>query len=53
MTEPTLARLQASGLLTLLDVHFGRFMERLAGGDVAELTLASALVSSAARQGHI
>ena len=53
MTEPILRRLQAGGLLAPLDVHFGRFMERLAGGAVPELVLASALVSSAARQGHI
>ncbi|HYR02304.1 MAG TPA: exodeoxyribonuclease V subunit alpha [Syntrophobacteria bacterium] len=53
MTEQELSDLQASGLLTPLDLHFGRFMERLAGGDVPELILASALVSSAARQGHI
>jgi len=53
MNHHALRRLQATGLLTPLDVHFGRFMERLAGGDVPELILASALVSNAARQGHI
>jgi exodeoxyribonuclease V alpha subunit len=53
MTDQELNYLQASGLFTPLDVHFGRFMERLAGGDIPELVLASALVSSAARQGHI
>jgi len=53
MNHHALIRLQSSGILTPLDVHFGRFMERLAGGDVPELILASALVSSAARQGHI
>ena len=53
MNHDALRRLQSSGLLAPLDVHFGRFMERFAGGDVPELILASALVSSAARQGHI
>jgi len=53
MNHHALRRLQETGLLTPLDVHFSRFMERLAGGDVPELILASALVSSAARQGHI
>jgi exodeoxyribonuclease V alpha subunit len=53
MTDQELNYLQAIGLLTPLDVYFGRFMERLAGGDVPELVLASALVSGAAREGHI
>jgi exodeoxyribonuclease V alpha subunit len=53
MTDYNLKHLQATGVFTPLDVHFGRFMERLAGGDIPELVLASALVSSAARQGHI
>jgi exodeoxyribonuclease V alpha subunit len=53
MTDQALSYLQATGLFTPLDVRFGRFMERLAGGNVPELVLASALVSRAARQGHI
>jgi len=53
MSHDELKRLQASGLLTPLDVHFGRFMGRLAGGDFPELMLAAALVSRAAQQGNI
>ena len=53
MNHHNVSRLQSSGFLIPLDVHFGRFMERLAGGEIPELILASALVSSAARQGHI
>jgi exodeoxyribonuclease V alpha subunit len=48
-----LARLQATGLLTPLDVHFGRFMGQLAGEEVPELILAAALASSHTREGHI
>ena len=40
-------------LLTPLDIHFARFMERLCGVDAPELSLAAALVSSYTRQGHI
>ena len=40
-------------IFTPLDIHFARFMERLCGGDAPELSLAAALVSSYARQGHI
>ena len=40
-------------LLTHLDIHFARFMERLCGGDAPELSFAAALVTSYTRQGHI
>ena len=53
MTMDTLTRLHAAGILTPLDVHFGRFMGKLAGGEVPELILAAALASSHTRQGHI
>lgn len=52
----------ASGLLALLfqrellsdlDLHFARFMERLAGGNTPELALAAALASHATGQGDI
>jgi exodeoxyribonuclease V alpha subunit len=53
MTKDTLTRLQATDLLTPLDVYFGRFMGKLAGGEVPELILAAALASSHTREGHI
>jgi exodeoxyribonuclease V alpha subunit len=53
MTKDTITRLQATGLLTPLDVYFGRFMGQLAGGEVPELILAAALASSHTREGHI
>ena len=40
-------------LLTDLDLHFARFMERLAGGNAPELALAAALASHATGQGDI
>jgi len=48
-----LYRLYRHGILSLLDIHFARFTARVAGGDVPELSLAAALVSSYTRQGHI
>jgi exodeoxyribonuclease V alpha subunit len=42
-----------SGFLSLLDVHFARFMETLSGTSSQELALAAALASCFTRQGHI
>jgi len=50
--EP-LYRLYDSGILSLLDIHFASFMSRLTGGNIPELSLAAALVSSYTRQGHV
>ena len=48
-----LALLFQRALLTDLDLHFARFMERLAGGDAPGLALAAALASHATGQGDI
>jgi len=48
-----LARLHERGILSHLDIHFARFMARLAGKEAPELFLAAALLSSHTRQGHI
>jgi len=40
-------------VLSELDLHFGRFMERLAGAPFPEIALAAALVSRTTREGHI
>jgi exodeoxyribonuclease V alpha subunit len=48
-----LYRLYDSGMLCLLDIHFASFVTRFARGNVPELSLAAALVSSFTRQGHI
>lgn len=45
--------LHDQGALSDLDVHFAHFMERLAGGNAAELALAAALASHATAQGDI
>jgi len=37
----------------VLDIHFANFMSRLTGGNIPELFLAAALVSSYTRQGNI
>jgi len=50
--EP-LYRLYDSGILSVLDIHFANFMSRLTGGNIPELFLAAALVSSYTRQGHV
>ena len=52
MNDP-LPILHESGLLTDLDLHFARFMNRLAGGGSPELALAAALASHATGQGDI
>ncbi|MEW6665761.1 MAG: exodeoxyribonuclease V subunit alpha [Thermodesulfobacteriota bacterium] len=46
-------QLHEQGVLSDLDLHFGRFMERLAERPVPGLALAAALVSSTTREGHI
>jgi len=48
-----LALLFQRALLTDLDLHFARFMERLAGSDAPGLALAAALASHATGQGDI
>ena len=48
-----LYRLYDCGILSLLDIHFADFTERLAGRNVPELSFAAAMVSSYTRQGHI
>ena len=50
---PVLTILYEQGLLSDLDVHFARFMNRLAGGGSPELALAAALASHASGQGDI
>ena len=52
VTDP-LRLLHGQGLLTDLDLHFARFMERLAGGNSPKLALAAALASHATGQGDI
>ena len=53
MKEELLSRLYDGGILSHLDVHFARFVERLAHTRDPTLCLAAALVSSYTRQGHI
>jgi exodeoxyribonuclease V alpha subunit len=53
MKNEPLCRLYDSGILSHMDVHFARFMARLADTPNPELCLAAALVSSFTRQGHI
>jgi exodeoxyribonuclease V alpha subunit len=53
LTHDLLPMLHQQGTLNDLDVHFARFMERLAGGDSPELALAAALASHATGQGDI
>ncbi|MGB5063981.1 MAG: hypothetical protein WBQ37_09490, partial [Candidatus Competibacter sp.] len=48
-----LSVLYEQGSLTDLDVHFARFMNRLADGGSPELALAAALASHASGQGDI
>ncbi len=52
MNDP-LPILSERGLLTDLDLHFARFMNRLASGGSPELALAAALASHATGQGDI
>ncbi len=53
LTHDLLPMLHQQGTLNDLDVHFARFMERLAGGGSPELALAAALASHATGQGDI
>lgn len=55
MTEPiekTLATCCAEGMFSPLDLHFARFMGKLAAADSPELMLAAALVSRRTGTGH-
>jgi len=45
--------LAESGILSFIDIHFARLMERYAAARSDELFLASALTSAATREGHI
>ncbi len=51
--DDLLSALHQQGALSDLDVHFARFMERLAGGTAPELALVAALASHATGQGDI
>ncbi len=53
LNHDLLPMLHQQGTLNDLDVHFARFMERLAGGDSSALALAAALASHATGQGDI
>ena len=50
---PALDSLRDQGVLSLLDLHFARFIEDLADRPCPGLALAAALVSGTTRQGHI
>jgi exodeoxyribonuclease V alpha subunit len=51
--QEDLNRLYHEGILSLLDIHFAGFMERLAGTCDPQLWLAAAMVSRYTGQGHI
>ncbi len=53
MKKEDIDRLYSSGNLSQLDIHFASFIGRLAGTSLPELFLATAMVSSYTRQGHI
>jgi len=53
VSEGVLVFLQSSGALSHLDLHFARFMERMAGEERGGLALAAALASSYTRSGHV
>lgn len=55
MKNEDLNRLYDNEILSPLDVHFARFVSKLAGNGtlVPDVSLAAALVSSCTRQGHI
>lgn len=53
MKTEDLERLFHKGLISDLDRHFARFLARMEGRDVPELSLGAALVSSRTREGHI
>jgi exodeoxyribonuclease V alpha subunit len=45
--------LYRGAILSPLDFHFARFMERLSGASMPELGLAGALISRVTREGHV
>jgi exodeoxyribonuclease V alpha subunit len=51
--QQVLNRLYDNGILSALDIHFARFLSRLADKNVSGLSLAASLVSSYTRQGHV
>ena len=53
MKQQVLYRLYDNGILSALDIHFARFIARLADKNVSGLSLAASLVSSYTRQGHV
>lgn len=53
MKQDDLNRLYHGGILSLLDIHFAGFVERLAGTRDPQLWLAAAMASSYTGQGHI
>jgi len=53
MNTINLQHLYSTGIFTHLDIHFARFVEKLAGKNIPELFLAAALVSRCTRDGHI
>ncbi|MEA3358629.1 MAG: exodeoxyribonuclease V subunit alpha [Thermodesulfobacteriota bacterium] len=53
MKKENIYRLYDKGLLSWLDIHFSKFIERIEGRDNPELFLAAALVSSFTRQGNV
>jgi exodeoxyribonuclease V alpha subunit len=53
MKGTNLRELREIGAISVLDFHFGRFMERLAGSSCPELAWISALASATTREGHI
>ena len=48
-----LEQLYSNDIISELDLHFARFLERMEGRPAPELALAAALLSHATRQGHI
>ncbi|MFH1489275.1 MAG: exodeoxyribonuclease V subunit alpha, partial [Pseudomonadota bacterium] len=53
MKREVLNRLHEQGFLSLLDLHFARFMAGLSGNREKEVSLAAGLLSSHRREGHI
>ncbi len=53
MKQEDLNRLYHGGILSLLDIHFAGFVERLAGTRDPQLWLAAAMASNYTGQGHI
>lgn len=53
MREAHFHELKEEGVFSELDLHFGRFMERLAGASIPEIAALSALLSARTRDGHV